>query len=61
MSHPVVDYKKCKSNFVCLEVCPMGVFAKENNKIVVKNPSACIGCRACEIQCPEKAIKVVDD
>ena len=61
MSHPVIDYEKCKSHFVCIQVCPMNVFVKEDNKSVVKNPSACIDCKACEVQCPEQAIKVVED
>jgi NAD-dependent dihydropyrimidine dehydrogenase PreA subunit len=34
------------------------VFEKENNKVVVKKPNECIGCKACEVQCPQEAIKV---
>jgi NAD-dependent dihydropyrimidine dehydrogenase PreA subunit len=58
MARPVIDYKKCKNRLVCIEVCPVGVFAKEGKKVVVKHPEECINCRACEVQCPEKAIKV---
>ncbi len=61
MSHPVINYDKCKSHFVCIQVCPMGVYTKKDGKPVVANPSACINCKACEIQCPEQAIKVVED
>jgi 2-oxoglutarate ferredoxin oxidoreductase subunit delta len=58
MSKPVIDYEKCKNKGVCLEICPVGVFAKEEGKTVVKKPEECINCKACEVQCPEKAIKV---
>ncbi|MBU4283552.1 MAG: 4Fe-4S binding protein, partial [Nanoarchaeota archaeon] len=44
----------------CIDVCPMQVFEKEGDKVVVKKPEECIGCRACEVQCPKGAIKVVD-
>tara|TARA_Y100000294_G_scaffold173393_2_gene189483 strand:+ start:330 stop:542 length:213 start_codon:yes stop_codon:yes gene_type:complete len=51
---PIIDYSKVKTkeqekelNSV-MEICPVDVFALENNKIIVKNPDACIGCRACE-------------
>ena len=60
MPKPVIDYKKCNSCGTCIDVCPMDVFAKENGKVVVKKPEACIGCRACEVQCPKGAIKIVD-
>lgn len=60
MPKPVIDYKKCKACGSCIEICPMGVFKKEGNKVVVKNPEACIGCRACETQCSAEAIKIED-
>ncbi|MBN1941350.1 MAG: 4Fe-4S binding protein [Candidatus Diapherotrites archaeon] len=58
MERPYIDYKKCKKTGTCMQVCPVGVFAKEGDKYVVKNPEACIQCRACEASCPEKAIQV---
>ena len=61
MSHPVIKGKGTES---CLkqakEVCPVDVFAEENGKIVVKYPDKCIGCRACEAQCENNEITVVD-
>lgn len=63
MPHPVIN-SKCKGTEPCLkqamEVCPVGVFAEENGKVVVKYPDKCIGCRACEAQCENNEIKVVD-
>jgi NAD-dependent dihydropyrimidine dehydrogenase PreA subunit len=36
----------------------MDVFGKDNKEVVVKKPGECIGCKACEVQCPEEAITV---
>ncbi len=58
MPKPVIDYKKCKMSMTCIDVCPMDVFEKEKDKVVVKHPEKCIGCRACEVQCPHGAIKI---
>lgn len=55
---PYIDYEKCTLKRTCMEVCPAGVFAEENGKMVVKYPEKCIQCRACEVSCPEKAITV---
>lgn len=60
MPHPVINYKKCTACSSCVDICPMQVFAKEGDKVVVKHPEKCIGCRACEVQCPQGAIEIVD-
>lgn len=62
MPKPVIDKKKCIGDFVCCDICPVNVFAKDekNKKAVVAKPEDCIGCRACEAQCTEGAIKVED-
>ena len=55
---PYIDYKKCNLSKKCVEVCPMKVFVEVKGKVIVKNPQDCIGCRACEVQCPQAAIIV---
>ena len=39
----------------------MSVYAEEKGKTVVKKPNECIGCRACEVQCPYSAIKINEE
>jgi 2-oxoglutarate ferredoxin oxidoreductase subunit delta len=60
MPKPKIDEKKCTNCGTCIEVCPMGVFEKGEKTAKVAKPDECIGCRACEVQCPEEAIKVED-
>jgi len=51
MTKPIIHYNKVKDSKILdevMNVCPVGVFAKENGKVIVKSPEKCIGCRACE-------------
>lgn len=61
--YPEIDYDKCTTQKVCVEVCPVNVFevVEEGGeeKVVVARPEDCIQCRACVTNCPEKAIKLV--
>ncbi|MBR9691764.1 4Fe-4S binding protein [Candidatus Woesearchaeota archaeon] len=59
MPKPIIS-DKCTNCGTCIEICPVDVFSKEDGKVVVKKASDCIGCRACEVQCPEEAIKIED-
>lgn len=53
---PKWDFKKCKKCGKCAEVCKENaiVFVKDHYPIFV--PDLCIGCTACMIACPTKAI-----
>lgn len=62
-----VDERRCKACNICVSVCPAGVLAMKDDKYSIKGimievvyPSACIGCRSCELQCPDFAIYVAD-
>lgn len=66
MPKPVINKKKCnlcidQESVVCLDSCPVAVFEKDKNLVIVKNPDNCIGCRACEAQCPREAVIVKDE
>lgn len=61
LPEPSVDSDKCNGCTTCIEICPMNVFEiGKDNKAVVKKPKDCIGCKACEVQCPQQAINVKD-
>jgi len=52
----------CKRCGICIEFCPTRVLEPdESGHPRVKNPDACIGCRQCEIRCPDFAIEVQDE
>ncbi|WP_156792284.1 4Fe-4S dicluster domain-containing protein [Desulfotalea psychrophila] len=52
-------YEWCKSCGLCSALCPKQVISTdETGKPRVENPDACIGCRICEIHCPDFAITV---
>ena len=60
MPKPIVDEEKCTNCGTCVEVCPVEVFKKGEKTVIVDKPNECIGCRACEAQCPESAITIED-
>ena len=56
-----IFYDWCKACGICVAFCPKQVFDRdEAGKAMVKNPDACIGCRFCEIHCPDFAITITD-
>ncbi|CBG39736.1 4Fe-4S binding protein [Helicobacter mustelae] len=58
---------RCKGCDICVSKCPAGVLSmqldskKVLGKIIkVMHPESCIGCRECELHCPDFAIYVAD-
>ena len=51
----------CKACGICASFCPKNVFERGlDGKPIIKNPDACIGCRFCELHCPDFAISIQD-
>lgn len=48
----------CNNCIMCTSVCPHAVFARNNGKVSLVNPSNCMECGACQVNCPTGAIAV---
>lgn len=60
-----VDESRCKACNICVSYCPAGVLAMreepsavQGTMIEVVHSDSCIGCRDCELHCPDFAIFV---
>jgi NAD-dependent dihydropyrimidine dehydrogenase PreA subunit len=56
----VVDNHKCTGCGTCVDTCPVGVYEVKDGKSVPVKPDECLVCRACEVQCPEASIQVIE-
>lgn len=67
MAYIVIDEKKCKSCYFCIEACPKKLIKISNNTGITGNFTVkfedknreCIGCKSCAISCPDLAITEV--
>jgi len=51
----------CKSCGICSAFCPKNVIGLDNGGApLIVNPDDCIGCRLCELRCPDFAITIID-
>ncbi len=51
----------CKACGLCMAFCPKKIILSDKNgKPVVAEPDQCIGCRFCEIHCPDFAITITE-
>ncbi len=56
-----IEHSKCDLGGSCVKVCPKGVLAKEDRKIVVKHPERCNLCNSCVEVCDAGVIRVAGD
>jgi 2-oxoglutarate ferredoxin oxidoreductase subunit delta len=62
-----VNTSRCKACDICVSMCPAGVLAMVaapsstlGSMIEIVASDACIGCKDCELHCPDFAIYVAD-
>jgi NAD-dependent dihydropyrimidine dehydrogenase PreA subunit len=55
----VVD-PKCTGCETCVNTCPVMVYELKDGKAVAEKASECLVCRACEAQCPEGALQIIE-
>ena len=54
--HAYRNIKLCSKDCLCLFVCPTGATNNETGQI---DFSKCIGCGACAVSCPSRAITMI--
>jgi len=54
-----IDYEKCIKCGNCIQVCPVEVYELNGEDVKPVKVELCLGCKACEMQCPKGAIEII--
>jgi 2-oxoglutarate ferredoxin oxidoreductase subunit delta len=54
----IIRERFCKGCSICVAFCPKQVFGLRCGKVYAEHPELCIGCKMCELRCPDFAIEV---
>ena len=54
----IIDKEKCIRCGLCVDICPEDILVMEDDVVKVRNPEECCWCDACEMDCPEGAVRV---
>lgn len=57
-----VNAKRCKGCGICVEYCPKHVYTiVPGETVTVSALEACVGCKLCELRCPDLALEVIKE
>ena len=67
MAYIVLNTKRCKSCYLCIDACPKGLIKKSDETGITGNQvvkfedanGECLGCKCCALTCPDLAITEV--
>lgn len=55
---PVLDVLRCTGCGDCVAACPTDCLAMAGARPWLPRPADCVSCTACELVCPEEAIRL---
>ena len=56
----IMERDWCKGCGICVAFCHREVLELDHeDKVTVARPGECIGCKLCELRCPDLAIEVI--
>jgi pyruvate ferredoxin oxidoreductase delta subunit len=58
---PILDMGKCTHCMFCWIFCPEGCILTREGKLTGIDLAYCKGCGICAVECPRKAIEMVDE